>query len=1296
MEFDEILAVFGGTLYPDDFHMDLPGARLAIDNLETDPDESSDKRVIWAPLLRGLLCAASGDCKGSLQHAAPVSANEKSLLVQSRVSYYKHFCAHLLRYSPLLGLRGDMDCNIASLNDIRFQIRKSTRSLCIVPPDARAEWSPLQVSEFFTLGSLDMLMNGMSNGPRSHPAHPQRKRVQPMRLEKYACSREQAGLVLLARRLRSFEIDSRYGYHPEASEEAKELANSLEMESQSDSLGAGLICLRQGDACLSPPFTSPILLNLYVEGRLTGWSIPTWDGSEENYRLRRSPKAERLYTLADQFFSSTQCRRGRAAVALRLGCICIAEAIACRSAADEQQTATELAFATRHLEEAHNLFSGEEDHNGRLLTRAHQTILAALRGSHRVAVDMGSKIGRDCHALENVPTADFIGTLFLRTARVLQGANLATDDSICLCQCARQCLANAGDAYFLFHAYLAEITACNSVGSAANALTLLYECEKARDQAKTQILGFQKHTQRHVDEGILLDAMASSLQQDFASAAKTVLGASWARGRMTSSETQNGRVPAIDMYNRLTNQKGPRRTLERHLAQRRFYHDLLEFQEEEPRHHEKLTKEFNRVGSQWHEYVGVANMEAAESRMYEFIEKCKRSKAPSELVHVYAVMAFYALGNVPKAREWLSGAISVDLGGSAPRHQSYNETGLFVTGPVSKSEFDCERLPSATAMVCCAEDWKMGGEVLAKAEEIRPGLVALDEIPENVLRWKYLTQVAAILEHNSRQKEAFRWYMAALEDIERIRGGTSDYDVRVGLKSSSWIGLLYDGLIRLSLEFEAQALAPKPGQTCNLAERSWKNQALVFLERSLAGALSDSMAARSNAQDDLESVREYERLERHYVEFKSVNPDLLSPSEKERHEKDMERLRQDLRHLDERRDKIALMVRETRHEISSSRLFSGLQSHQLALCTWASREGLIVFGVTNGGIQQVHQAVGIRDIDLRKHALGYVRACREHRQTASLADLISSSDELSCHLLRPFETLLAEKKHVIFVPFRAIQPFPFSALRLGDQEIIFTHAVSQTPSLLYLADAALREQTPTSEASLISNPHMERGSKTIAPMIAIGTVVAAQLWQTTPIRGNTMRSEAFARELRTHRIVHVGTHGTVSARSPMQSTIALERELRVIDLVGLESQASLVIFAACLSGLGQATAGNDFLGFSHTVLQSGAQAYMGALWEVSDWATMVFMYEFHRQLVHLNSQSIARAWQQTQVRLRQLDTQGVVRVLKEIKDLYQTYGDTDYPRARLIDRVKKEVEREGDNLRHPFYYLPFTLVGLVY
>lgn len=56
-------------------------------------------------------------------------------------------------------------------------------------------------------------------------------------------------------------------------------------------------------------------------------------------------------------------------------------------------------------------------------------------------------------------------------------------------------------------------------------------------------------------------------------------------------------------------------------------------------------------------------------------------------------------------------------------------------------------------------------------------------------------------------------------------------------------------------------------------------------------------------------------------------------------------------------------------------------------------------------------------------------------------------------------------------------------------------------------------------------------------------------------------------------------------------------------MMAMRRKAAVVIFGACLSGLGGSSVNSEFSGFTHVVLETGALAFMGTLWEVSDVAT---------------------------------------------------------------------------------------------
>jgi CHAT domain-containing protein len=181
--------------------------------------------------------------------------------------------------------------------------------------------------------------------------------------------------------------------------------------------------------------------------------------------------------------------------------------------------------------------------------------------------------------------------------------------------------------------------------------------------------------------------------------------------------------------------------------------------------------------------------------------------------------------------------------------------------------------------------------------------------------------------------------------------------------------------------------------------------------------------------------------------------------------------------------------------------------------------------------------------------------------------------------------------------------------------------------------------------------------------------------------------------------VHIATHGLRRGSSAWDSTISLGEKSSVVDIARLHSQASLVCFAACVSGLGEDNIGNDLLGFSHAVIASGASTFLGGLWEVEDLATMILMIFFHRAVKEQKTDvSLAACWRQAQVRLYEL-TKPELRVLleelvtawdKAVYDGRSPPGISLQPRAAIRNILEDDDECD---FTHPFYWAAFVLVG---
>ena len=111
-------------------------------------------------------------------------------------------------------------------------------------------------------------------------------------------------------------------------------------------------------------------------------------------------------------------------------------------------------------------------------------------------------------------------------------------------------------------------------------------------------------------------------------------------------------------------------------------------------------------------------------------------------------------------------------------------------------------------------------------------------------------------------------------------------------------------------------------------------------------------------------------------------------------------------------------------------------------------------------------------------------------------------------------------------------------------------------------------------------------------------------------------------------VLHIATHGLFNARDPLESSILLSGggevdPLTARDLFENPLKANLVILSACETGLGKASAGDDFLGLSRSFYLGGTRAVMNSLWPVYDKPTRRFMDVFHAKA---RSGNIGEAW----------------------------------------------------------------------
>jgi CHAT domain-containing protein len=203
---------------------------------------------------------------------------------------------------------------------------------------------------------------------------------------------------------------------------------------------------------------------------------------------------------------------------------------------------------------------------------------------------------------------------------------------------------------------------------------------------------------------------------------------------------------------------------------------------------------------------------------------------------------------------------------------------------------------------------------------------------------------------------------------------------------------------------------------------------------------------------------------------------------------------------------------------------------------------------------------------------------------------------------------------------------------------------------------------------------------------------------------NVTRSD-FQKYLKEADILHLGTHGYVDADYAFNSSILLRDHFRVADMLAVRTQVGLVTFSACLSGLGHATDLGDVSGFSHAVLAAGANVYLGALWSVDDFATMVQMFLFYFNLLAvLDKPSIAEAWHVATRILYGLGAEEKVRILQVFLDCWERWETRSENPEGFVRGGKRKLEAKlallksdpdvaALDFKRPYIWAGFALVG---
>ncbi|KAF7179905.1 hypothetical protein CNMCM7691_008957 [Aspergillus felis] len=613
-----------------------------------------------------------------------------------------------------------------------------------------------------------------------------------------------------------------------------------------------------------------------------------------------------------------------------------------------------------------------------------------------------------------------------------------------------------------------------------------------------------------------------------------------------------------------------------------------------------------------------------------------------------------------------------------------------------------------------SQDEERAYRVVQIIQQISPTFY--DTMDENVIDCSFrLSYYGATMLHNGHSEVALRRLLEARQLIELRRQQTTDVDARVGTFTPGWTVEVYLNLARACLKCADARVSLQMLQRLDHShpdDLSWEDHALLFLEESRARAVLEALKSQvAHDQDEhnpsapLSSLIHNRRLLRTLLALRHRTPE---------QEEEIRELQSQISHMETGQvSATASSFIDVANSIVAPKiLYQSIDEDAVVIEATFGYKGFIAFAVTSDGIQKIYQDC-TRSVDIRKPVMQMMKVLTE--MTGYLGDKEEERKELfseyaqqiSKHLAEPFRETIMQKKHVIFSTSDPLTAFPFSALVMDGQPLMARFAVSQIPSLTVLYHASQRKSpsaAPTVSVfarspSAESHSTMRDKQKANLHLAGIEAVNIARTFSTWPVDATNVTRADFRNYVEgSSSILHIGTHGDVDYRNPLLSSISIGEDFRVLDMSTIRTNANLLVFAACLSGLGRATTGSDILGFSHVILSTGCQAYIGTLRKVSDFASMLLTTLFYRTLKEAPSMPLAYILQQAQIEIGQFDSERAANYLDQLMQTSpsgdgNSRGPKDFvPDAEYMICTAKMILDQLD-WSSPFFWAPFVLMG---
>ncbi|KAI9370392.1 CHAT domain-containing protein [Aspergillus egyptiacus] len=1359
MDFIEICEVFGGSIFPEEYRGSFAEADRRISALEAEsPGEAAARPVehrAKALLLRSIYWMLAGDfpkARSGLQTVTSLQEEGLSKRWILRCKMYTSYAAMLQHRSALVRfslLPGDpferLKEGDSALGEILHQAQEAGLAIVSLQPPNAVDmleeamildaWTFLDAFHFSFLAHPAFARSVTAESlPRSCVAGIEFDNIQvPYASARMADVMAQSGNTAFKNTIErwSVEIEAARG-SPNADRRLAQLFSQYEKEA--DYVGMGLCKMSEGDRVLSPSYTSPIALNLICQIRENGWENQTWDPLERTFQLRDDINAQQCYSQALFYMEAADAPRGQAAVYLRRGCVSHAEALISKSRAHEVDAAEAFQESENDFRTALQLFARDKDETNEQLVTCHQILLACSRGDVVMPLEKATRLGSEMRRMQNQSVSHFLGALMLRFGHFQFAVHGDSSVAAVCCRCAGAYYGKLGDPLGSLWASIAHIMLLKRTHAVGVAEAKIRETIRPSSPLRAIVayidgLLARGPSFRHLQ--VVRDSILTEFDTivlDLCSmGGSEVLQSQWEEVRQP---LQPGKTPDIMPPTPLSPD-----------ARDHLNDPLLGCGAVEQDYFTQTCESRDTFISSYHRClaesvgaIGRGDMDAAEAELQRFITSCESQNALRKRdVLAHKIPALCHLDRVQEMQEalpeFLSDWFATENGGDI--RTEFHLRGIPADVVELAVKERANKAHEDLAMCFIAQAWDKGSAILRNISRTLPEFFVRIRTEPKPDSWQLLTFIGAFYEHEGRLEKALESYLESLHQLENLRKMIPNPDDRRAAYSSLHTAEMFCGLVRTSFALDLRIDERGP-HTWGLPASSWADQALVFLEQGKARALLDILLAReSAATEELQgSMDELYRNRLLSTLFQSrCHPQedmgMGEPNVAERTVEVVRKLqfRGDAfdpvkEALKGKQDTTSQIFKGTLFVPDTLSLFSSIPPDAIVIEVAICMSGMVVSCISSTGVQSVHQSsLGV--YQLRKlvvRYIGKIKALQQHpsrQETEDLnAELTAIAASISSHLIEPFAHLIRTHKSIIFAPTSYLNVFPLGALLLDGEPLIVIKPVYQVPSLSVLRRLSKIANKPSSttttsspiSVSVLADCGPDRGSLNFAGPEVVSICNSMRTKPTT--------QKHFEAALTSSDIIHITSHGSEEYSSPWTSTIHLaEREFRIIDMATTPSAASLVVFSSCLSGRGPISAGDDLVGFAHAVLQSGALAFLGGLWQASNEATMLLMHLFYKRLSAQQSgstdagaggprSSLAECWHEAVRDFYRMDSRRAKALLEELLRLWiesenqGTWPDGDFCCSGfMLEEMMAEIDRGEWDFRLPCHWASFALVG---